>query len=99
MRWRADSAYKFRSNSNLYLTGDLRQMLPGVTAYGIQFDLNLYVRGTQPIRSNFINTPWVEVSAGCRRNDGVLVRKVYIVFFGGTDGLKAGVCPYVGHAL
>ena len=31
-----------RRNSDLYLTGDLRQMLPGVIAYGIQFDLNLY---------------------------------------------------------
>ena len=36
------TAYKFRSNSDLCLTGDLRQMLPGVIAYGIQFDLNLY---------------------------------------------------------
>ena len=34
--------YKFRSNSDLCLTGDLRQMLPGVIAYGILFDLNLY---------------------------------------------------------
>ena len=34
--------YKFRSNSDLCLTGDLRQVLPGVIAYGIQFDLNLY---------------------------------------------------------
>ncbi len=31
--------YKFRSNSDLYLSGDLRQMLPGVIAYGVQFDL------------------------------------------------------------
>ncbi len=36
--------YKFRSNSDLYLTGDLRQMLPCVFAYGIQLDLNLYLR-------------------------------------------------------
>ena len=35
---------KFRSNSDLCLTGDLPQMLPGVIAYGIQFDLNLYLR-------------------------------------------------------
>ena len=34
--------YKFRSNSVLCLIGDLRQMLPGVIAYGIQFDPNLY---------------------------------------------------------
>ena len=34
--------YKFRSSSDLCLTGDLRQILPGVIAYGIQFDLNLY---------------------------------------------------------
>ena len=34
--------HKFRSNSDLCLTGDLRQMLPGVIAYGILFDLNLY---------------------------------------------------------
>ncbi len=34
---------KFRSNSVLCLTGDLRQMLPGVIAYGILFDLNLYL--------------------------------------------------------
>ena len=91
--------YKFRSNSDLCLPGDLRQMLPGVIVYGILFDLNLYSVGHGNQIINFINTPWVEVSAGCRRNDGVLVRKVYIVFFGGTDGLKAGVCPYVGHAL
>ena len=37
------SVYKFRSNSDLCLTGDLRQMPPGVIAYGIQFDLNLYL--------------------------------------------------------
>ena len=36
------SEYKFRSNSDLCLTDDLRQMLPGVIAYGVQFDLNLY---------------------------------------------------------
>ena len=34
--------YRFRSNSDLCLTGDLRQMLLDVIAYGIQFDLNLY---------------------------------------------------------
>ena len=34
--------YKFGSNSDLDLTGDLRQMLPGVIVYGIQFDLNPY---------------------------------------------------------
>ena len=39
---RLPAPYKFRSNSGLRLTGDLRQMLPGVIAYGIQFDLNLY---------------------------------------------------------
>ena len=39
------SGYKFRSNSDLCLTGDLRQMPPGVIAYGIQFDLNLYLSG------------------------------------------------------
>ena len=33
---------KFRSDSDLCLTGDLRQMLLDVIAYGIQFDLNLY---------------------------------------------------------
>ena len=42
------AVYKFRSNSYLYLTGDLRQMLPGVTAYGVQFDLNLYVAVRRP---------------------------------------------------
>ena len=43
------SQYKFRSNSDLCLTGDLRQMLPGVIAYGILFDLNLYeLRRTHP---------------------------------------------------
>ena len=36
--------YKFRSNSDLRLAGDLRQMLAGVIAYGIQFGLNLYLR-------------------------------------------------------
>ena len=35
--------YEFRSNSDLCLTGDLGQMLPGVIAYGIRFDLNPYV--------------------------------------------------------
>ncbi len=30
--------YKFRSNFDLCLTGDLPQMLPGVIAYGIRFD-------------------------------------------------------------
>ena len=39
--------HKFRSNSDLCLTGDLRQMLPGVIAYGIQSDLNLYVHAVQ----------------------------------------------------
>ncbi len=34
--------YKFGSNSDLCLTGDLRQILPGVIAYGTQFGLNLY---------------------------------------------------------
>ena len=34
--------YRFRSNSDLCLTGYLWQMLPGVIAYGIQFDLNPY---------------------------------------------------------
>ena len=33
----------FRSNSDLCLTGYLRQMLPGVFAYGIQFDPDLYL--------------------------------------------------------
>ncbi len=37
--------YKFRSNSDLCLTGYLRQLLPCVFAYGIQFDLNLYSTG------------------------------------------------------
>ena len=36
--------YKFRSNSDLCLTGYLREMLPGVIAYGVQFDLNLHLR-------------------------------------------------------
>ena len=35
--------YKFRSNSDLCLTGYLREMLPGVIAYGVQSDLNLYL--------------------------------------------------------
>ena len=39
--------YKLRSNSDLCLTGDLLQMLPGVITYGIQFDLNLYVPQVQ----------------------------------------------------
>ena len=39
--------YESRSNSDLGLTGDLRQMLPGVIAYGVQFDLNLYVHAVQ----------------------------------------------------
>ena len=34
--------YGFRSNSGLCLTGDLREVLLDVIAYGIQFDLNLY---------------------------------------------------------
>ena len=38
--------YEFRSNSDLCLTGDLRQMLPGVIAYGIRFDLNPYLLGS-----------------------------------------------------
>ena len=42
------SPYKFRSNSDLCLTGDLRQMLSGVIAYGIQFDLNLYLSPCRP---------------------------------------------------
>ncbi len=37
------SRYKFRSNSDLCLTGYLWQMLPGVIAYGILFDPNLYI--------------------------------------------------------
>ena len=37
--------YKFRSNSDLCLTGDLPQTLPGMIAYGIRFDLNLYLVG------------------------------------------------------
>ena len=41
--------YKFRSNSDLRLIGDLQQMLPGVIAYGLQFDLNLYARGGRRI--------------------------------------------------
>ncbi len=40
--------YKFRSNSDLCLTGYLRQMLPGVFAYGVQFDLNLYYLWDSP---------------------------------------------------
>ena len=40
--------YKFRSNSDLCLTGYHRQILPGVFAYGIQFDLNLYHSTPQP---------------------------------------------------
>ena len=47
--WGCVPEYKFRSNSDLYLTGDLRQMLPGVTAYGVQFDLNLYCSPTHPL--------------------------------------------------
>ena len=39
--------YEFRSNSDLCLTCYLRQMLPGVIAYGIQFDLNPYVHAVQ----------------------------------------------------
>ena len=34
--------YRFRSNSDLCPTGGLRQMPPGVAAYGILFGLNLY---------------------------------------------------------
>ncbi len=34
--------HKFRSNSDPCLSGDLRQVLPGVIAYGIQVGLNLY---------------------------------------------------------
>ena len=44
--------YKFRSNSDLYLTGDLRQMLPGVIAYGVQFDLNLHPLGHSRLTQN-----------------------------------------------
>ncbi len=40
--------YKFRSNSGLRLTGCLRQILPGVIAYGIQFDPDLYCRYAYP---------------------------------------------------
>ena len=43
--------YGLRSNSDRCLTGDLPQMLPGVIAYGIQFDLNLYC---------IISTGWCE---------------------------------------
>ncbi len=42
---RCRHGYKFRSNSDLCLTGDLRQILPGVIVYGILFDLNLYRHG------------------------------------------------------
>ncbi len=38
--------YKFRSNSDLCLTGYLREILPGVIAYWILFDLNLYLPHT-----------------------------------------------------
>ncbi len=41
----APSWCKFRSNSDLCLTGYLRQILPGVIAYGIQFDPNLCPSG------------------------------------------------------
>ncbi len=34
--------YKFRLNFDLCLTGYLRQIMPGVITYGIQFDLSLY---------------------------------------------------------
>ncbi len=44
--------YRFRSNSDLCLTGDLRQMLLDVIAYGIQFDLNLYPAGYELGSSN-----------------------------------------------
>ena len=42
--------YKFRPNSDLCLTGDFRQMLPGVIVYGILVDLNLYVRNSRMFR-------------------------------------------------
>ena len=46
--WMAVSQkYKFRSNSDLCMTGDLREMLPGVIAYGVQFDRNLYSQKVQ----------------------------------------------------
>ncbi len=38
----------FGSNYDLSLTGDLRQMLPGVIAYGIQFDLDSYLSLYEP---------------------------------------------------
>ena len=41
------ASYKFGSNFDLCLTGDLREVLPGVIAYGIQFDLNLYTASTK----------------------------------------------------
>ena len=47
--------YKFRPNSDLCLTGDLPQILPGVIAYGIQFDLNLYLWDTAPVLEQVIN--------------------------------------------
>ncbi len=48
--------YRFRSNSDLCLTGYLREMLLGVIAYGIQFDLNLYLTriGLMVVFSSFL---------------------------------------------
>ena len=46
--------YRFRANSGLCLTGDLRRMLPGVITNGIQFDLNLYRPCTARGCANFI---------------------------------------------
>ena len=52
------ASYKFGSNSDLCLTGDLREVLPGVIAYGIQFDLNLYLLDTAKsyVKYNAVNT-------------------------------------------
>ena len=47
-------SYRFRSNSDLCLTGYHRQILPGVFAYGIQFDLYLYVPSRRRSRDSFI---------------------------------------------
>ena len=56
MTWEPEEMYKFRSNSYLCLTGYHRQILSGVFAYGIQFDLNLYEEILPGQKTKFIFT-------------------------------------------
>ena len=51
--------YKFRLNSDLCLTGYLRQILPSVITYGIQFDL-----GGGPLRRRTIRNKDIWSIAG-----------------------------------